>query len=331
MNVVTHAARGGSVGHDGLVNTWELVNGADLFSRSAQRIVDYLNAHTPIADWSVSRVAGGEQVHVHVHHAGLLDVGDRVPWPDTFCHRMIDGAAHVVVDSLDDSNYSDLPGAAAIRSYAGFPITDDDGSTFGILCGVGHDPLPDVTAVDEDLIELMGDLLSSQLVMSRAADRDRRAIEIAEALANTDALTGLVNRRGWDLLVADAQERVAAFGDLVAVAVIDLDGLKVVNDTHGHEAGDDLLRRAAEALQSVARPSDRVARYGGDEFAILSNNVAVADLPIHFDRFLDTLDEHGVSGSLGFASTGPGVSTLADAFGKADADMYAEKQARRSA
>ena len=313
------------------MSTPELVNGADHFSTSAQRIVDYLNAHTPLPDWSVSRVAGGEQVHVHVHAAGLIGVGDRVPWTDTFCRRMVLGAAHVVVDSQEDPDYADLPDAHAVRSYAGFPIADDDGSTFGILCGVGQDPLPTRGAVDEDLISLMSDLLSSQLIMSRAADRDRRAAEIAEALANTDALTGLVNRRGWDLLVADAQERVDAFGDLVAVAVIDLDGLKQVNDTSGHDAGDALLRRAAEALRSVARPIDRVARYGGDEFAIMTNNVAVADLPAHYEQFLDAMAAHGVDGSLGFASTGPGISTLASAFAQADADMYAAKQARRQA
>jgi diguanylate cyclase len=308
----------------------ELVNGADLFSRSAQRIVDYLNAHTSIPDWSVSRVAGGEQVHVHVHPDGLLDVGDRVQWNDTFCRRMTLGAAHVVVDSQTDPDYSDLPDAQKIRSYAGFPIADDDGSTFGILCGVGREPLSGKDAVDEDLIALMGELLSSQLIMSRAADRGRREVEVAHALASTDALTGLVNRRGWDVLVADAQERVDAFGDPVAVAVIDLDGLKAINDRAGHDAGDEVLRRAARALEEVALPIDRVARYGGDEFAILSNNVAVADLPAHFGRFLDALAQQGVGGSLGFSSTGPGVTTLTDAFARADADMYAAKQSPRT-
>jgi diguanylate cyclase (GGDEF)-like protein len=311
------------------VSTRELVNGADLFSASAQRIVDYLNAHTPLPNWSVSRVAGGEQVHVHVHPDGLMDVGDRAPWEDTFCRRMTLGAAHVVPDSLSDPDYADLPDAQVVRSYAGFPITDADGSTFGILCGVGRDPLAGVGAVDEELIALMGDLLSSQLAMARGADRDRRQVEISQALANTDALTGLVNRRGWDLLVGDAQERVDAFGDPVAVAVVDLDGLKNVNDTLGHQAGDEKICSAAAALRSVAQPGDRVARYGGDEFAILSNNVAVADLPEHFGQFLGALSRYGVQASLGFSSTGPGVTTLAHAFATADAKMYVAKRARQ--
>jgi diguanylate cyclase len=101
------------------------------------------------------------------------------------------------------------------------------------------------------------------------------------------------------------------------------------NDSQGHDAGDRLLRRAAEALRSVARPIDQVARYGGDEFAILTNNLPVTDLPAHFDRFVSAMAEHGVKASLGFSLSAPGVMSLAEAFAKADAEMYAAKQARR--
>ena len=63
-------------------DTWADVRGADLFSASARRIVDYLNAHTPMTDWSVSRIAGNEQVHLHVHDEGttgtLQDEGQPV-------------------------------------------------------------------------------------------------------------------------------------------------------------------------------------------------------------------------------------------------------------
>lgn len=309
----------------------EIANGADQFSASAQRIVDYLNAHTPLTDWSVSRVAGGEQVHVHVHPGELISVGTRVPWPTTFCNRMVLGAARVVPDSQQDPNYADLPDAVAVRAYAGSPIADDDGSMFGILCGVGEKPLASADLIDAELVALMGDLLSSQLAMSRAADRGRRAVEISEALANTDTLTGLVNRRGWDLLVKDAQERIDSYGDPVAVAVIDLDGLKVVNDAQGHQAGDELLARAGAALSAVELPIDRIARYGGDEFAILANNIAVSELANHFGRFMDSLAAHGVQASIGFAATRTGEATVVEAFAEADAAMYSHKRSRQSA
>lgn len=303
------------------------VSGADAFAASARSVVDYLSRRTSLADWSVSRVAGGEQVHVHVHHDALIATGDRVPWNDTFCRQMTDGAAHVVRDAVRDPDYARLPDAGPIRAYVGFPITDE-GALFGVLCGVGDVPLPDLPPFDADLVELLSTLLSSQLGIARAADRERRRATIAVALAATDELTGLVNRRGWDSLVADAQQRIDAFGDPVAVAVLDIDGLKTTNDTLGHAAGDDLLRRAGTALLAAASDQDRVARYGGDEFAILTNNVAVADLDDHYARFERSLADHGVSASLGHAWTGPGARTVVEAFRLADAAMYDAKRSR---
>ncbi len=300
-----------------------------MFSAAAQRVVDYLNSHTPISDWSVSRIALGEQVHIHVHTEELLTLGRRVPWDDSFCIRMSKGADHIVPDTQANTAYSDHPDAQVIRAYAGFALTDDEGNMFGTLCGAGTEPLSGVDDVDGELIELMRDLLSSQLAMSRLADRERRAAEIAEALAHTDALTGLVNRRGWDLLVADAEERVRAYGDPVAVAVFDLDGLKVLNDAHGHPAGDELLRRTGEVLTAVAGPGNRVARYGGDEFAILSNNVRISDLDRHFGRFSEALDAAGIEASVGFAATNVGVLGVLDAFTVADGLMYEAKTIRR--
>lgn len=302
--------------------------GATAFAKAAHEVVEYLSRRTPLSDWSVSRIAGGEQVHVHVHHDELLDTGDRVAWDDTFCRQMTDGAAHVVPDSLADPDYADLAVAPFARSYVGFPITDE-GRLFGVLCGVGTRPLPEGVDVDAELVELLSSLLSSQLTLSRAADREHRRAALSAALADTDELTGLVNRRGWEAIVADAQERIDAFGDPVAVAFVDLDGLKAVNDTLGHAAGDVLLRRAAEALRSACTPQDRVARHGGDEFAILTNNVAVAELGPHFARFERSLAEHGVAASLGHAFTGPGERTVADAFARADAAMYDVKRRRR--
>lgn len=305
--------------------------GADLFTSSAQRVVDYLNRHTPLADWSVLRITGGEHVQLHVRGEQLLEIGSRVEWSDSFCRRMVDGAAPIVVDTLTDPDYADLEQAATVRAYAGVPLTDDTGETFGVLCGFGSAPLRDVDEVDGELIALMGRLLSSHLVAARTADRGRRSVEIAEALAQTDALTGLTNRRGWDALVADAEQRMNAYGDLVAVAVIDLDGLKPVNDGQGHAAGDRLIEAAGAALAGAAHSGDRVARYGGDEFAILANSIAVADLPEHFGAYAAALAAADIPASWGYAVAGPSVLSVSDAFAEADRTMYANKSDRKAA
>ena len=303
----------------------EQLNGAASFTQSAERVVAYLNEHTPLTDWSVSRVTNGEQIHVHVHHDHVLSVGDRIEWQESFCSRMSAGAAHIVPDSRLDPQYSDLSAADRVGSYAGYTIRDDDGALFGVLCGVRETPLAEGETIDEELIRLLSELLSSQLELSRGIDRERRSIAIADALAHTDALTGLLNRRGWDRVLADAQERVDAFGDPVSVAIIDLNGLKRVNDTEGHPAGDRLLRHAAQALEAAASPAHRVARIGGDEFAVLANGVTAREAFEHFARFAAALEHAGVSAAVGSAAAEPGLATLADAVAAADRGMYSRK------
>lgn len=299
------------------------------FSAAAMRVVDYLRSHSCLTDWSVSRIDGVEQVHLHVSGGGLIQVGDRVQWEDTFCRRMLGGAARIVPDSQRDADYAVLPAAAEVRSYAGFPIVEHDGSVFGTLCGVGAAPMASADELDADLLELLSTLLSSQLQLARAAALERRSAVMADAAANTDVLTGVLSRRGWDVVAADAQTRVAALGEHGGVVMVDLDGLKAINDAEGHPAGDALLRTTGKILSRATRPGDSVARLGGDEFAIYVDQVAPAELDDVAKRYADALAEAGVAASVGAAPVIPtaGQGVVASAVALADALMYEAKAA----
>lgn len=97
----------------------------------------------------------------------------------------------------------------------------------------------------------------------------RRHQASTEALATLDSLTGLPNRRSFDLLAAQAlHEAQRDSGPLVAL-LIDLDHFKALNDTHGHLAGDEVLRQFANVLQGSLRQSDILCRWGGEEFIVL--------------------------------------------------------------
>jgi diguanylate cyclase (GGDEF)-like protein len=93
--------------------------------------------------------------------------------------------------------------------------------------------------------------------------------EDAQRMSLTDGLTGLWNRRQFDLRAAQEQDRYARFGDPFAIVLVDLDDFKAVNDVHGHLIGDAVLIETARRLVTHTREVDLVARYGGEEFVLL--------------------------------------------------------------
>ncbi|MFI8745298.1 putative bifunctional diguanylate cyclase/phosphodiesterase [Pseudomonas sp. NPDC077186] len=159
-----------------------------------------------------------------------------------------------------------------------------------------------------------------------------------ESQAVTDALTGLLNRRGFHRALESALARIERSGQRLAVLYLDLDGFKRINDSLGHDAGDQLLRRVGEQLKACLRPYDSLARIGGDEFTALLDNLGhpedaarVAEKLIELVSVRHHLD--GVDFTLGasvgiacFPECGQSVEGLLRA---ADMAMYEAKRAGR--
>lgn len=306
-------------------------SGSDLFARSVQEVLAHLSTKTSITDWSVSRISHGEQVHLSVEGTGMLHRGQRVPWGETMCKRMIEGAARLVPDTTLDPDYADSPHVPTVRAYASAPLVGGDGEVVGTLCGIAATPLTAANPVDSDLVQLFGRLLSAQLDAARRLDQAAHREHQAMAASETDALTGLLNRRGWDREMVEAQDRLDAFGDRFTVLVCDLDALKQVNDEQGHAAGDALIAAAGGLLRSSVRAADRVARYGGDEFMVLLDGISDEQVDERVRAITGTLSDAGIGASVGGAVARTGVRDLAAAFTLADEQMYRTKRARRSA
>jgi diguanylate cyclase (GGDEF)-like protein len=159
------------------------------------------------------------------------------------------------------------------------------------------------------------------------ADREEMLVRL-RALAATDALTGAGNRRAWDGWVATALERARAGGGPLVVAMLDLDRFKAYNDAFGHGRGDDLLVAAVRAWQSVLRPSDKLARLGGEEFAVLLADCPVADARDVVERLRAATPE-GQTCSAGLAQY-DGAQSADELVRCADAALYEAKLTGRN-
>jgi diguanylate cyclase (GGDEF)-like protein len=115
---------------------------------------------------------------------------------------------------------------------------------------------------------------------------------------------------------------------VASLVAIDLDELKRVNDRDGHAAGDRLLLRTAQVIDSTRRAADVVARLGGDEFGVLAVECDDPAAKVLADRLRGALDAAGIRASVGHATRQP-TGTLAQAWSAADAEMYAHKRGIR--
>jgi diguanylate cyclase (GGDEF)-like protein len=167
--------------------------------------------------------------------------------------------------------------------------------------------------------------------LEREVEDRKRVEEEVRQLSLVDELTGLYNRRGFNFLAGRELRAVHRHGRRGLVLYIDLDGLKQANDTLGHDAGDRLLIRAANALRSATRETDVAARLGGDEFAVFMT-LGYDHPPLHLivERFLEAAKLSGINWSVGATATPPErVVTLDDLLMGADEAMYRGRRARR--
>ncbi len=150
---------------------------------------------------------------------------------------------------------------------------------------------------------------------------------VLEQLSMSDPLTGALNRRGLDNEIRRELPRAERTGSPLQLAVLDLDHFKQYNDTHGHEAGDELLIVLVRQWQRILRPSDALARFGGEEFIALLPDTDAESARRAIERLRRSVP-HGQTCSAGIAQFVPG-ETLESLIRRADAALYAAKDAGR--
>ncbi len=299
--------------------------------------------HVPIAMVSI---VDTQRIWFKSHHG--LEVQQIGRDPGLCASVVLQNEVYSVIDAKVDPRTLSNPlvaGEFGLRFYAAAPLCTSDGFNLGTICVIDRQPrqitdeeksiLKDLAAIVIDELELRLAALKVELETSRRIKAEKEK-EKAEKLAKTDALTGLKNRGAFDDIINWQAMQASKFfiGD-VAVVLIDLDGLKALNDTMGHQQGDALLRSFAKALRSVFRHEDTAYRLGGDEYALLLPIKTGADLKSVKQRITQVIEATRLSGfeqvdaSVGIATLCEANGSSQKALGLADARMYAEKQEHR--
>ncbi|ROP34795.1 sensor domain-containing diguanylate cyclase [Pseudokineococcus lusitanus] len=213
-----------------------------------------------------------------------------------------------------------MRGLPGVRSGLWQPVLAGDDRALGVLALVWGTPQP---ALPDHLPPMLETLASEAAAAVERRDLLRR---LAEA-ADRDPLTGLANRRRWDEASALEVSRAQRTGAPLAVALVDLDHFKRFNDSRGHLAGDALLRDFAAAAREQLRDVDLIARWGGEEFALLLPGCTPDEAVAVLDR-VRAVVPHGQTCTVGVTRWRRGED-LAAAVARADAALYAGKERGR--
>jgi len=185
-------------------------------------------------------------------------------------------------------------------------------------------------------------LATYELALTRALEHrhllreNGRLFQEVQRLAITDPLTGLYNRHKLAESLETECERAVRYGRPVSMIMMDLDDLKLVNDTHGHPGGDVVLQKVAEAIRGHIRRLDLPTRYGGDEFLVLLPETSLVDAERVAQRISHEVrkiraGELPVTASVGVVDWGPGYGSSQEFLSAADQALYQAKRRGRGA
>ncbi|MBS7458654.1 sensor domain-containing diguanylate cyclase [Coralloluteibacterium stylophorae] len=284
--------------------------------------------------------------------------GQETPRSVSFCGHAIlhPDELLIVPDTHTDPRFRDNPmvtGAPHVRFYAGAPVSVDEGQALGTLCVFDTEPKL-LSAFQTDALAALARQVGILLRLRRTARelglqlreqawyetelrRYQAELESQNAtlseLSQTDPLTRLPNRRAFDQALFNALAMRREGDATLAVAVLDIDHFKTINDRHGHAIGDEVLVALAELLRSTAGSRGVFARYGGEEFVYFHPDCSPDSMRRQCDHLRESIQYMQgpvrVTASIGYAVHEPGEDAAA-LMARADRALYMAKHGGRN-
>lgn len=250
----------------------------------------------------------------------------------------------VLEDMREDMYFGNNPivtGPPLAVFMAGAPLRDPDGKRFGTLCLIDHEPR-EFSDKQIRTLESFAQLMSDDICLrsaGRYAVRDLIELEKARCdlfdLAMTDPLTKALNRRAFFRFAEREVHRLRRHGNPMSVLMLDVDKFKMVNDVHGHAAGDVVLQKLVELATQNVREEDLVGRLGGEEFAILLPETRPERAEMLANRLREDVKklafqgdggEFGITVSVGISEPDCVDASIKPALERADAALYSAKR-----
>ncbi|MCK0209238.1 sensor domain-containing diguanylate cyclase [Starkeya koreensis] len=274
-------------------------------------------------------VDGAHQWMKSVTSEAIAPVAER---PKTVCQSVVSSGEPLVVGDLhSDERFAGHPALPylTLHFYAGVPIKLAPDLVVGTLC-IMREEAGDASGFDIAPLEALAAIAIDELELRTLNSELSR-------LSRLDPLTGLANRRAFDEELLRAGARCQRTGEPLSLLLLDLDRFKALNDTLGHQAGDEALRGFGRVLRAAARRDDTGCRYGGEEFALILAGADAEGAVAVGERIREELAECGLSHpqtgqlttSIGVATAqGPAIDINA-LIADADAALYEAKRGGR--